>query len=68
MHSDNRCMMFLPHELTECKVCSVEFDENTPADVLGYFGIIPVAFCATCTSSMIDMVQQLTGDDEADSE
>jgi hypothetical protein len=26
--------------------------------VVGYFGILPVAFCPTCYSSMVDMISQ----------
>jgi hypothetical protein len=41
----------------KCNVCSCEFTEDE-GGVLGYFGILPVAFCPTCYSSMYDMVQQ----------
>ena len=40
-----------------CNVCSCEFTEDE-GGVLGYFGILPVAFCPTCYSSMVDMVSQ----------
>ena len=40
-----------------CTVCACEFTEDE-GGVLGYFGILPVAFCPTCYSSMYDMVQQ----------
>lgn len=56
--------MITANELTQCTVCSVEFDDSTPADLTGYFGMIPVAFCTTCMCCMTDMVQQLTEQDE----
>jgi len=40
-----------------CNVCSCDFTEDE-GGVVGYFGILPVAFCPTCYSSMYDMVQQ----------
>jgi hypothetical protein len=41
----------------KCNVCSCEFTDDEGGTV-GYFGILPVAFCPTCYSSMYDMVQQ----------
>jgi hypothetical protein len=41
----------------KCNVCSYTFT-NDEGGVLGYFGILPVAFCPTCYSSMVDMVTQ----------
>jgi hypothetical protein len=41
----------------KCNVCACEFTDDE-GGVLGYFGILPVAFCPTCYSSMVDMVQQ----------
>jgi hypothetical protein len=41
----------------KCNVCACEFTDDE-SGVLGYFGILPVAFCPTCYSSMVDMVQQ----------
>ena len=41
----------------ECRVCSCEFT-HSEGGVSGYFGMIPVAFCPTCYSSMVDMVSQ----------
>ena len=41
----------------KCNVCACEFVKDE-GGVLGYFGILPVAFCPTCYSSMVDMVSQ----------
>jgi hypothetical protein len=41
----------------KCSVCSCDFTEDE-GGVLGYFGILPVAFCPTCFSSMLDMAEQ----------
>lgn len=41
----------------ECSVCAVEFTDDH-GGILGYFGMIPVAFCPTCYSCMVDMVRQ----------
>ena len=49
----------LEHVGTEhkCNVCACDFTDDE-GGVVGYFGILPVAFCPTCYSSMVDMVQQ----------
>ena len=41
----------------KCNVCSCEFTD-AEGGTLGYFGMIPVAFCPTCYSCMTDMIQQ----------
>ena len=49
----------------KCSVCSCDFTDDE-GGVIGYFGILPVAFCPTCYSCMVDMVSQHLdlGDDE----
>ena len=47
----------------KCSVCSCEFTEDQ-GGILGFFGMLPVAFCPFCFSSMCDMVGQLSVDDE----
>jgi hypothetical protein len=49
----------------KCSVCSCDFTDDE-GGVIGYFGILPVAFCPTCYSCMVDMVTQDLdlGDDE----
>ena len=41
----------------KCNVCSCEFTKDE-GGTLGYFGILPVAFCPNCYSSMYDMIKQ----------
>ena len=41
----------------KCSVCSCDFTEDE-GGVDGHFGILPVAFCPTCFSCMIDMAEQ----------
>ena len=44
----------------KCNICESPIDEEQ-GDTLGNFGILPVAFCVWCISSMTDMVIQLNG-------
>ena len=46
-----------------CSICGGEYDEDY-GGIQGYFGIIPVTFCEWCVPNMIDMVEQITGDDD----
>ena len=41
----------------KCTVCSCEFTDEE-GGVIGYIGILPVAFCPTCYSGIYDMVSQ----------
>jgi hypothetical protein len=51
----------------KCSVCSCEFTEDE-GGILGFFGMLPVAFCPFCFSSMCDMVSQLSIDDDLEEE
>jgi hypothetical protein len=42
----------------ECSVCEIDFADDE-GGMLGYIGIIPVAFCPTCYAGICDMVEQL---------
>jgi len=42
----------------ECSVCEIDFSDDE-GGMLGYIGIIPVAFCPTCYVGVCDMVEQL---------
>ena len=46
-----------------CSICGGEYSEDY-GGIKGYFGIIPVTFCEWCVPSMIDMVEQITSDEE----
>ena len=46
-----------------CNICNSEIDQDN-GDIIGNFGISPVAFCVWCLSSKTDMVIQLNGLDE----
>ena len=44
----------------KCNICDSHIEEDN-GDIVGSFGIPPVAFCVWCMSSMTDMVIQLNG-------
>ena len=44
----------------KCNICDSPIEEDN-GDIVGNFGISPVAFCVWCMSSMTDMVIQLNG-------
>ena len=44
----------------KCNICDSLIEEDN-GDIVGSFGISPVAFCVWCMSSMTDMVIQLNG-------
>ena len=44
----------------KCNICDSPIEEDN-GDIIGNFGICPVAFCVWCLSSMTDMVIQLNG-------
>ena len=43
----------------ECTICESFFDLEEEGGTTGYFGILMVAFCPFCLSSMVDMVKQM---------
>ena len=49
--------------MAECCTCDSPIDEEA-GDIRGYFGILPVAFCVWCMSSMTDMIIQMNGFDD----
>ena len=51
--------------MQKCNICDSEIEEDN-GDVVGYFGILPVAFCVWCMSSMTDMIIQCQGFDDID--
>ena len=48
-----------------CNICDSDINQDC-GDIVGNFGISPVAFCVWCVSSMTDMVIQLNGFDDID--
>ena len=46
--------------MDKCNICDSEIEQDN-GDIIGNFGISPVAFCVWCVSSMTDMVIQLNG-------
>ena len=44
----------------KCNICDSNIEEDN-GDIVGNFGISPVAFCVWCMSSMTDIVIQLNG-------
>ena len=51
--------------MQKCNICDSEIEEDN-GDVIGYFGICPIAFCVWCYSSMTDMVIQINDFDDID--
>ena len=49
----------------KCNICDSPIEEDN-GDVIGNFGICPVAFCVWCMSSMTDMVIQTQGFNDID--
>ena len=55
--------------MDKCSICDVEFEEESEGGVIGYLGILPVAFCPTCFSGIMDMAEMLRViDDEENTE
>ena len=48
-----------------CNICDSDIEEDN-GDIIGYFGICPVAFCVWCMSTMTDMIIQTQGFDDKD--
>ena len=51
--------------MEKCNICDADIDQEA-GDIIGYFGICPVAFCVWCMSSMTDMVIQCQGFNDID--
>jgi len=50
--------------MPECSICRGDFDLETEGGVEGDIGILPVAFCPTCRTGILDFAaQQLPGFD-----
>ena len=44
-----------------CTICSCQYSDDE-GGMEGYFGILPVCFCSTCFSCMIDMASQFVSE------
>ena len=49
----------------KCNICDSPVEEDN-GDIIGNFGICPVAFCVWCLSSMTDMIIQCQGFNDID--
>ena len=47
-----------------CSICETPMENDE--GIVGEFGILPVAFCVWCSSSLTDMVIQMQGFDDID--
>ena len=45
-------------EMLTCTVCDGPFDIETEGGRAGNIGIVPVAFCPTCTAGIMDFAEQ----------
>ena len=52
-------------KLEKCNICDSPIEEDN-GDIIGNFGICPVAFCVWCLSSMTDMIIQCQGFNDID--
>ncbi len=41
-----------------CTICDGEFDIEAEGGVRGFIGILPVAFCPTCRTGILDFAEQ----------
>ena len=46
----------------ECTICESLFDLEDEGGTTGYFGLLMVAFCPFCLSSVLDMARQMMDD------
>ena len=47
-----------------CTICEGPFNLDTEGGIRGEIGILPVSFCVTCLTGIMDMADQLRGFDE----
>jgi hypothetical protein len=50
-------MSVLDNQVNKCTICSCEFTDDE-GGVVGDFGMLPVSFCPTCFTCMLDMADQ----------
>ncbi len=44
--------------MSKCSICQCDFDIETEGGVEGDIGILPVAFCPTCRTGILDFASQ----------
>ena len=52
--------------MMECTICKSQFDLEGEGGTTGYFGLLMVAFCPFCLSSVLDMARQMLDIKEED--
>ena len=52
--------------MMECTICESQFDLEGEGGTIGYFGMLMVAFCPFCLSSILDMGRQMLDIKEED--
>lgn len=50
-------------DLSICNICSCDFSLQDEGGIDGYIGILYFSLCPTCFSGIVDMCDQLRGDD-----
>ena len=45
--------------MSNCSICDAEFDLESEGGTQGSFGMIPVSFCPTCLSCILDMSREM---------
>jgi hypothetical protein len=50
--------------MNQCTICLVDFSLENEGGIEGNFGILPVSFCPTCFSCVMDMADQLNESEE----
>jgi len=43
-----------------CSICDTTFDLQGEGGIQGFLGILPVSFCPTCLTGILDLSQQLS--------
>ena len=52
------------NSISKCNICSCDFSLDGEGGMDGYIGMLYFSLCPTCFSGIVDMCDQLRGDDE----
>jgi len=52
--------------MDKCTICSAEFSLEEEGGIDGHLGMIPIMFCPTCLSGIMDMADQINGVEDED--